>query len=271
MLIASGRNGPALSPGQPGPGEARPAADGGVPARGETSPLGAVAAGVVHDLRNALTVVLGGLEQLRHQPLDAAGRRQLDRAAWGARHAGRLAHVLLAAGQGRGEDAGTAGGGEAEIIDLNETVSAFVAAIGPTLDGGAVALAAELAPRPLPARLDGGELERALLNLARNAADATAGGAGQVMIRTSGHRANGLGGGPTVEVAVSDTGAGMTPEAARRATEAFFSTKGQGHGTGLGLWMVRRFAEEAGGKVGIETAAGQGTTVTLVLPRAEAE
>jgi signal transduction histidine kinase len=82
---------------------------------------------------------------------------------------------------------------------------------------------------------------------------------------------DGLGERPTVEVAVSDTGAGMTPEAARHATEAFFTTKGPGRGTGLGLWMARRCAEAAGGKVEIETAPGQGTTVRLVLPRAETE
>ena len=228
----------------------------------EATPTGAAAAGVIHDLRNALTVVLGGLEQLRRQPLDARGREQLARAEWGARHAARLARALLASG--RGEDAGT--GADAELVDLNEAVRAFAVAMGQDAAGG-VRLAVELAPGTLPARLGRGELERALLNLVRNAQDATANG-GQVVIRTAGHRMDGLGEQPTVEVAVSDTGAGMAPEAARHATEAFYTTKGPGRGTGLGLWTVRRFAEDAGGTVEIETAPGQGTTVRIVLPRA---
>lgn len=68
---------------------------------------------------------------------------------------------------------------------------------------------------------------------------------GQVIVRTTGHRVDRLGGQPTVEMSVSDTG------------------------TGLGLWMVQRFAHEAGGKVEIETSPGRGTTVRVTLPRAE--
>jgi signal transduction histidine kinase len=215
-----------------------------------------MAAGTVHDLCNALTVVLGSLEQLRRQPLDARGRQQLDRAEWGARHAGRLARALLAPDEAA----------EAAVVDLNETVRAFAATLGQGLGDGA-RFAVEAASGPLPVRLDRAELDRALLNLVRNATDATAGG--QVVIRTAGHRADGLGGLPTVEVAVSDTGRGMAPGTVRHATEAF-TTKGREHGTGLGLWTVRRFAEDAGGKVEIETEPGRGTTVRIVLPRAEA-
>lgn len=75
------------------------------------------------------------------------------------------------------------------------------------------------------------------------------------------HAVDGLGNQPTVEVAVFDTELGMAPEAVRRATEAFYTTKQREGGTGLGLWMVRHFAEQAGGKVEIETAPGQRTTV----------
>ena len=152
-------------------------------------------------------------------------------------------------------------------MDLNEAVRAFATTMGQGADGSPQ-LAVELVSGSLPARFDRGELERALLNLVRNAADAIAGGGG-VTIRTAGHRLHGLGNQPTVEVAVSDTGVGMTPEAVRHATDAYFTTKGPEYGTRLGLWMVRRFVEGAGGK--IETAPGQGTTVRLTLPRAAEE
>lgn len=221
---------------------------------------GVLAAGMVHDLNNVLTVVLASLEQLRRQPLDSQGQRQLDRAQWGARQAARLARRVIALSRGEG--------GDGEAVDLNDVVGAFARTLGQAAGEG-VGLVMEAAPGPLPARLDAGQLELALLNLVRNAADAMAGG--WVVIRTAGHRVDGLGGQPTVEVAVSDTGTGMTPETARRARDAFFTTKGREQGTGLGLWMVHRFAAEAGGKVEIETAMGGGTTVRLVFPRAGAE
>ena len=103
----------------------------------------------------------------------------------------------------------------------------------------------------------------------RTAADTAAGG-GQIAIRTARHPVNGAGGQPTVEVAVSDTGTGMSSEVARRATGASFTTKMPGRGTGLGLWMVQRVAAEAGDKVEIETAPDRGTSGRLTLPRSEA-
>lgn len=248
---------------QPGPAEpgAAPSAESLHAAEGATASGITVAADMVHDLRNALTIVLASLEQLRRQPLDARGHKQLDRALWGAEQAGRLAQAFLASGRGASSSSSMA-----EVVDLNEAVSAFAAAVGQAVDGAAFAV--ELAPGPLPARLARGELERALLNLLRNAAAAAAGG-GQVAIRTAGSKEVA---GPdehrTVGVMVSDTGTGMTPEAARRAGEAYFTTKGPEEGTGLGLWAVRSFTETASGTLEIETAPGQGTTVRLTFPRA---
>lgn len=263
MPTDPGRDGYSHVPGQPGPtGTGTRVLAGGAHEAAGAATLsgGAIAADMVHDLRNALTIVLGSLEQLRRQPLDARGCKQLARARWGAEQAGRLAEALLASGRGAPS--------AAEVVDLNEAVAAFAAMVGQAADGGAgAAFAVELAPGPLPVLLRRGELERALLNLLRNAADATAGG-GQVTLRTAAHRVDGLGGHATVEVAVGDTGMGMAPEAARRAGEAFFTTKGPGQGTGLGLWAVRSFAEDAGGKAEVETAPGQGTTVRITLPRA---
>ena len=57
-------------------------------------------------------------------------------------------------------------------------------------------------------------------------------------------------------------------EVAERATTSFFTTKPEGQGTGLGLWMVKRFVASCGGKLDIDTAVGRGTTVRLVFPRA---
>ena len=217
------------------------------------------AAEAAHELANLMTIVLGSLEQLRDQPLDEQGRQQLGRAEWGARQATRLTRQVLSRAQGRDD--------RPEAADLNVVVDEFVTVIGRRLDGG-TPVAVELAPSPLPVRLDTGLLELVLLNLARNAADAMPPG-GEVVIRTRGPRLDGMGEQLTAEVSVSDSGTGMSPAVARRAMEAFFTTKPPGKGTGLGLWMAERFARSCDGKVEIETAVGRGTTIRLVFPRAD--
>jgi CheY-like chemotaxis protein len=78
-------------------------------------------------------------------------------------------------------------------------------------------------------------------------------------------------GGAYVAVSVRDDGSGIPPEALGRVFEPFFSTKGERGGTGLGLSMVRWFAEHSGGSAAIDSVVGQGTTVTLLLPRMQPE
>jgi len=219
---------------------------------------GSLGADVAHELANLMMVVTGSLEQLRRQPLDKQGQRQLARAEWGAWQAVQLTRQVLS--QARGSD----GAAKVEVVELNAAVGGFVAIIGQQVDER-VQLAAELAPGRLPVRLDPALLELVLLNLVRNAADAMPDG-GTVTIRTRKPRLDGLGDRLATEVSVSDHGTGMPPGVAERAAEAFFTTKPRGKGTGLGLWMAHRFASACGGKIEIETAQGQGTTVRLALP-----
>ncbi len=216
-------------------------------------PLGADTA---HELANLMMVVSGSLEQLRRQPLDERGQQQLARAEWGVRQAAQLMRQVLS--QARGED------GTANVVDLNAVVGEFAAVMGQQAGQG-VQLTAQLVPAPLPVRLDASLLELVLLNLVRNAADAMPDG-GQVVLQTKGPQLDGLGEQLAAEVAVSDTGMGMAPDVTQRAAEAFFTTKPNGKGTGLGLWMAHRFASTHDGKISIETAPGQGTTVRLALP-----
>ena len=231
----------------------------GTPAFADAATMDRLAAAeAAHELANLMTVVLGSLEQLRDQPLDEQGHQQLGRAEWGARQAARLTRQVLSRAQGRDD--------RPEAADLNVVVNEFATVMGRRLDGG-TPVAVELAPSRLPVRLDKGLLELVLLNLARNAADAMPTG-GEVVIRTCGPRLDGMGEQRTVEVSVSDSGTGMSPAVARRAMEAFFTTKPPGKGTGLGLWMAERFARAHDGKVAIETAAGRGTTIRLVFPYA---
>jgi CheY-like chemotaxis protein len=77
--------------------------------------------------------------------------------------------------------------------------------------------------------------------------------------------------GDYVQIAVTDTGSGMSPETQKRAFEPFFTTKGVGRGTGLGLSQVWGFAKQSGGTAIIDSRPGEGTTVALLLPRARTE
>jgi hypothetical protein len=122
------------------------------------------------------------------------------------------------------------------------------------------------------------QLESVVVNLAVNARDAIE-GKGRISIDISGVDVSdqdatrrGLArGGRYVVVSVRDTGAGIAPEALDRVFEPFFSTKRDRGGTGLGLSMVRWFAESSGGCAAIESVVGQGTAVTLLLPRQQVD
>lgn len=221
--------------------------------------LGFLAAGLAHDFNNVMTVVLGSLEQLQRQPLDERGRKQLARAQWGVQQAARLTNQALAVVSRKPL--------ETHVVDLNQATEEFHGMLG-EVAGDQIAMELRLAPRPLPVRLNAGGLELALLNLLRNAVDAMP-ETGHVRLETTGPGVDGMGSHGTVEVSVTDTGSGMPAEAVNRATEAFFTTKEQGRGTGLGLWMVQQFVAAAGGKVVIETEQGRGTTVRLRFPLAK--
>jgi signal transduction histidine kinase len=186
------------------------------------------------------------------------GLELLQRAEWGARQAARVTGQVLSFARGEGR--------EEQDADLNEAVTGFDKVLTHAA-GGSTEVAFDLAPRPLPARLELGQLELALINLVRNASDAMA-GSGRIVVRTSGHPTDGLDGRGTVEVSVIDTGPGMADAVVSQATEPFFTTKASGDGTGLGLWMVRRFMESCGGKLAIESEPNRGCTMRLIFPRA---
>jgi CheY-like chemotaxis protein len=128
-------------------------------------------------------------------------------------------------------------------------------------------------PEGLPlARVDGNQLELAVLNLAINARDAMPDG-GSIDIRITQYQTSGdpsLRAGSYLKLSVIDTGTGMTPEILKRAVEPFFSSKPLGKGTGLGLSMVHGLAVQLGGTLQLSSTVGNGTTATLILPVATA-
>jgi len=218
--------------------------------------LGAMASSLAHEFNNLMTIVLGNLEGLESDMTAERGRRRIERAAWGAQRAAKLTDQMLSFARRQFHDDKT--------IDVNE-VLVNCDTILDQMAGAEVKVVLDLAPEQLHASLDASQLEMALLNLVRNAADAVEPGSA-VTVATRPHIQED--GTPAIEIAVIDRGSGMNSDTARRATEPFFTTKALGRGTGLGLSMVKGFVEQSRGRFKLETAEGEGTTIRLVFPAA---
>ena len=132
--------------------------------------------------------------------------------------------------------------------------------------GDGIHVTLDLPAEPMLVEIDAAQMELALINLVRNAADAMPKG-GEIIVRARPKDAATADGRDAIEIVVIDCGVGMPEAVARRATEPFFTTKELGKGTGLGLSMVNGFVEQSGGAMQIDTAPGVGTTVRLIFPR----
>jgi CheY-like chemotaxis protein len=142
--------------------------------------------------------------------------------------------------------------------------------------GGTVHLKTILASHLWPALVDPTQIELIVLNLALNARDAMQSGGTLTLetfnatIESEPVRPEEPSPGDYVGLAVSDTGIGIPHDVLARAFEPFFTTKERGKGSGLGLAQVFGFAKQSGGGIRIETRVGEGTSVTVFLPRAAA-
>jgi CheY-like chemotaxis protein len=158
-----------------------------------------------------------------------------------------------------------------QVVSLNELVSSMGDLLLQTI-GATIRIETLLEKDLWPVLIDPTQLELVILNLAINSRDAMPHG-GRLTVatrnigRSDARRPAGLKQGDHVAITVSDTGLGMTQEVAARAFEPFFTTKPVGQGTGLGLSQVLGFAHQSGGEVRIDSRVGQGTTITILLPR----
>jgi CheY-like chemotaxis protein/anti-sigma regulatory factor (Ser/Thr protein kinase) len=130
--------------------------------------------------------------------------------------------------------------------------------------GSAVTLHFDIALEVGPVMVDVAEFETALVNLVINARDAMA-GSGVITIAAHNDAADEK----YVAISVEDTGAGIAPDILDKIFDPFFTTKPIGKGTGLGLSQVHGFAHQAGGTVKVASELGQGTKITILLPRRE--
>jgi len=219
--------------------------------------IGQLTAGMAHDFNNLLQVINGNLELAL---LGLGGNQNagepIRRAQRAAMKAGKLTQQLLTFARKQRL--------EPRRVNLNSLLVEFSEMLVRTL-GDRVELHLDLKPGLPYCKLDPTHLEMALLNVLINARDAMPEG-GRVKVGTSLLRGGGDGGSHVV-ICVVDEGEGMTPEVMRRATEPFFTTKGPG--TGLGLAMVHGFVQQSRGRLEIDSAPGQGTTVRMIFPVAD--
>ncbi|MDB5445425.1 MAG: sensor histidine kinase [Phenylobacterium sp.] len=226
--------------------------------------LGQLTGGIAHDFNNLLQVVHGAFELIRRKPQDAKVPRWVENGLHAAERGASLTRQLLAFSR-------------SQRLELKPFIVAelirgmgdlLARTLGPDID-----LAFELDEERAPVLSDRTQLELAVLNLAINARDAMAPG-GRLTVSTRLREIGGadpeLAPGQYVELRVSDTGPGMSPQVLDRAFDPFFTTKGVGKGTGLGLSQVYGVARQAGGVARIESRPGEGTTVSLFLRRSEA-
>jgi len=225
--------------------------------------LGRLAGGIAHDFNNILSVILSYSSILLSelppgtpsaddaQEIHAAGER-----------AARLTRQLLAFSRRQVL--------EPRIVDLNEVVTGMERMTRRLL-GEDILLKMTLAVGLGRVRVDIGQIEQVLLNLALNARDAMENG-GVLTIATDNVMAPVKAGEPAVPAVtlkVSDTGSGMDEVTRQRAFEPFFTTKASGKGTGLGLATVFGVVEQSGGRVTIASELGQGATFVIYLPRCD--
>ncbi len=228
--------------------------------------IGQLTGGVAHDFNNLLMAVLGSLELLRKRlPPDPMAERLLENAVQGAQRGAALTQRMLAFA--RKQEL------KLEGVDVPALIRGMTGLLQRSL-GPSIELTTRFPCELAPALTDANQLEIALLNLAINGRDAMPDG-GQITIEATEETLEaagslGLPAGAYVRLAVIDEGAGMDEATLARAAEPFFTTKGVGKGTGLGLPMVHGLAEQSGGRMTLSSRPGQGTRIEVWLPRADA-
>ncbi len=230
--------------------------------------MGQLTGGIAHDFNNLLQGIGSNLDmvQLRLQQGRAAEvGRHVETAHKGVDRAAALTARLLAYARRQ------------PLQPCSVNPAALISGLGELIErtmGPTIEVELHLHDGAWPVLCDPSRLESAVLNLAINARDAMPEG-GRLTISTRHVQLSeadvagqdGAMPGDYVEIAVADTGIGMTPEVLAGAFEPFFTTKPAGQGTGLGLSQLHGFVQQSGGAVRLESAPGQGTTLQIALPR----
>jgi PAS domain S-box-containing protein len=225
--------------------------------------IGRLTGGIAHDFNNMLSVIIWNLDaltrSLKNSPKDFD---RVQMALNGALNCAELIRRLLTFAKSQPS--------QPQVINLTELMPRIAKMLSAII-GTQIKVGITLSDNITPIFADPAQVESALLNLAINARDAMPDG-GTIVLEAAvvapEEVEESLAPGNYVMLAVKDNGIGMPPEVLERALEPFFTTKGSGEGTGLGLSMVYGFTKQSGGNLKIESKVGNGTTVRLYLPQA---
>ena len=231
--------------------------------------VGRLAGGIAHDFNNLLTVVLVCSDLLlASSDVAFPTHERLNQIRGAATRAAELTQQLLAFSRKQLSNP--------TVMSLNDVVNATHKLLE-RLIGEDIRITTELSAEIGNVKADRGQIEQVLMNLALNARDAMPEG-GKLIVQTKNVNLDesftrqhpGAKPGPTVMLAVTDTGMGMNEEVQAHIFEPFFTTKEIGKGTGLGLAMVYGTVKQSGGYVSVESEPGQGSTFKVYLPRVDA-
>jgi two-component system, cell cycle sensor histidine kinase and response regulator CckA len=228
--------------------------------------IGLLASGVAHDFNNMLTVILGFTEFVAAElPRESRHTQDLGEVIKAAQSAASLTRQLLAFSRQQVLNAAP--------LDLNGLITDMTAMLG-RLIGEHIEITLRLAPDLPMSVADRSQLEQVIMNLVVNARDAMPEGGRltiettQVTLESSSFHREEVVPGHYVQLAISDTGVGMTPETQRRLFEPFFTTKEKGKGTGLGLSTSYGIVKQSKGHIAVDSGLGRGTTFKVFLPSA---
>ena len=226
--------------------------------------IGQLAGGVAHDFNNLLAIILGYAERIGdHLPTAGEAREDLQEIVKAAERAAVLTRQLLAYGRKQPL--------QPRVVDCSEVVRDTVGMLRPLL-GPSIELGTHFCAETCLVRVDPGQLQQVLVNLAVNARDAMRAG-GVLDIGTAlvslepGALPTGypLESGRFVQITCTDTGTGMTPDVLSRVFEPFFTTKADGEGSGLGLPMAYGIVKQSDGEIVVRSTPGQGSSFTIYL------
>jgi nitrogen-specific signal transduction histidine kinase/CheY-like chemotaxis protein len=229
--------------------------------------IGQLAGGMAHDFNNLLTVIIGNAELAARRPAGAA--REVAEILDAANRGASLTRQILTFARKQVV--------QARPVRLDGLVEEVEGLLQRALGEGVVLRRASDSGL-WPVRIDPGQMEQVLVNMAFNARDAMPrGGSLAIEMRNvavgehEAQRRAGVEAGDFVLLSIADTGTGMAPELAARIFDPFFTTKPIGSGTGLGLSICHGVVKQARGFIDVETELGRGTTFKMYLPRSADE
>lgn len=231
--------------------------------------IGTLAAGIAHDFNNILGAILGNVGLAREGGTADGVHANLDEIHKVSLRGRDLVRQILAFSRGQPKDA--------VDVELGSLIQEAAALLRATLPAG-VEIRLALPEAPVAALADGSQLHQLLVNLATNAWHALQGDQGCIEIGVASelvtdsevHPRGAPRPGPWVRIWVSDTGSGIDQEQLHRIFDPFYTTKGEGRGSGMGLAVVRRIVDAHGGSIRVDTELGRGSTFHVWLPPGDA-